>query len=147
MRLGLVEDPDRRPLPTLGRHGDDAEVDAAVVDVDGDAAVLRDPLLGDVELAHDLDPRDDAGDHPPRHASGLAEDAVDPEADAHVLLLDLEVDVGGALVDRLAEDRVDELDDRRVVGRLAQLGDVGRLRLDLLLVLGDRLGDRASRAS
>ena len=82
-------------------------------------------LLGDVELAHDLDARDDAGDHPLRHAGDLVEDAVDAEADAHVALLGLEVDVGGALVDRLAEDRVDELDDRRVVGGLAQLGDLG----------------------
>ena len=52
--------------------------------------------------------------------------------------LGLEVDVGGALVDGLAEDRVDELDDRRVVGRLAQLGDVGELEPVLLLLL-DRL--------
>ena len=44
-------------------------------------------------------------------------------------------------VDRLAEDRVDELDHRRVVGGLAQLGDVAEL--GLLLVLVDRLGDRA----
>ena len=50
------------------------------------------------------------------------------------------MDVGGALVDRLAEDRVDELDHRRVVGGLAQLGDLG-VALVLLLLL-DRLGDR-----
>ena len=45
------------------------------------------------------------------------------------LLAGLEVDVGGALGGGLAEDRVDELDHRRVVGRLAQLGDVAELEL------------------
>ena len=56
-------------------------------------------------------------------------------------LLGLEVDVGGALGDRLAEDRVDELDHRRVVGRLAQVADLGALEVLLLLLVGDRLGD------
>ena len=84
--------------------------------------------------------RDDAGDHPLRHPRRLVQHAVDPEADPHLALVRLEVDVGGALGDRLAEDRVDELDHRRVVGRLAQLGDLApRPRL---LVLLDRLGDR-----
>ena len=45
-------------------------------------------------------------------------------------------------LDRLAEDRVDELDHRRVVGRLAQLGDLAALALVVLLLV-DRLGDRA----
>ena len=39
----------------------------------------------------------------------------------------LEVDVGGALVDALGDERVDELDDRRVVGGLAQVDDLGAL--------------------
>ncbi len=86
----------------------------------------------------------DAGDHPLRHARRLVEHAVDAEADPHLVLAGLEVDVGGALGRRLAEDRVDELDHRRVVGGLAQLGDLAEL--GLLLVLVDRLGDRASRA-
>ena len=36
-----------------------------------------------------------------------------------------EVDVGGALLDGLGDDPVDELDDRRVVGGLAQVDDLG----------------------
>ena len=47
---------------------------------------------------------------------GLAQNAVDPEADPHLVLVGLEVDVGGALPHRLAEDAVDELDHRRVLG-------------------------------
>ena len=103
-----------------------------------DAPVLRHALLGDVHVAHDLHAADDAGDHALRHPRRLVEHAVDAEADAHLALAGLEVDVRSSLGHRLAEDRVDELDHRRVLGGLAQLGD---LRLALLLVLLDRLRD------
>src|SRR3712207_9421466 len=52
-RVVLVEDADRRALALLRRQGRDTKVDAAILDVDADAAVLGDPLLGDVELAHE----------------------------------------------------------------------------------------------
>ena len=71
------------------------------------------------------------------------EHAVDAEAHAHLAALGLEVDVRGALVDRLADDRVDELDDRRVVRGLADLGDLR----ELLLADLDRLGDRVVEAA
>ena len=63
----------------------------------------------------------------------LDEHAVDAEAHAHVRALGLEVDVGRALLDRLGDDLVDELDDRRVVGGLAQVDDLGRAVLDVVL--------------
>ena len=78
------------------------------------------------------------GDHAARDLGRLAQHAVDAEAHAHLAALGLEVDVGRALLDRLGDDRVDELDDRRVVRGLADLGDLG----ELLLALLDRLGDR-----
>ena len=37
--------------------------------------------LGDVEVGHDLDPRDQSGREPPRHGGRVDRDAVDPEAD------------------------------------------------------------------
>ena len=46
---------------------------------------------------------------------GLLEHAVDAVADAHVLVVGLEVDVGGAALDGLRDDLVDELDDRGVL--------------------------------
>ena len=45
------------------------------------------------------------------------------------------MDVGGALLDGLADQRVHELDDRRVGGRLAQVDDLAPV------VLVDGLGD------
>ena len=78
-----------------------------------DPAVLRDPALGDVETRHDFQTRDhralqrlDVFRH--RH---LDQAAVDPVADAQVGGQRLDVDVGRALVERLADDLVDELDD------------------------------------
>ena len=56
----------------------------------------------------------------------------------------LEVDVRRAALSGLGDDRVDELDDRRVVGRLAQVDDLQRP--GALLVLVDRLLDRVLEA-
>ena len=65
----------------------------------------------------------------------LGEHAVDAVADDELAGDGLEVDVGGAELDGLGDDRVDELDDRRVVGGLAQVDDLGAV------VVVDRLGD------
>ncbi len=84
-----------------------------------DAAVLRQALLGDVELGHDLEARDhgalqrlDVLRH--RH---LVQHAVDAVADAQVVLHGLDVDVRRALVERFADDLVHELDDARLPHR------------------------------
>ena len=50
-----------------------------------------------------------------RRLRHLAQHAVDAEADAVELLVRLEVDVGGAAADRVDQDLLQELDDRRVV--------------------------------
>ena len=61
------------------------------------------------------------------HGRGLEQHAVDAEAHAQLgCLVGLEVDVRGAVLDRLGDDLVDELDDRRVVGGLAQVDDLRR---------------------
>ena len=55
---------------------------------------------------------------------------IDAEPDAKRLLVRLPVDVAGALLDGVGQHLVDELHDRRLVGRLLQLEDVdfrGRL--------------------
>ena len=111
---------------------DDAQVDVVAVDGEPDAAVLRDAALGDVEVAHDLHAADDAADHAPRHGGRVDEHAVDAEAHAQLVAVGREVHVGGALLDGLGDDPVDELDDRRVLGGLAQLDDLGAALLLLL---------------
>ena len=95
-----------------------------------------DALLGDVELRHDLDPRDDRAVVPlVDRVHRLVEDAVDPVLDEDDVLLRLDVDVRRPPLDRVEDDRVDELDDRRRVLR----DPVDREGLFPLLVLADEL--------
>ena len=109
------------PSPSHARHRHDAGVDRVALDGQRTRPSCGSAPLGDVEVGHDLHARDDARDHPARDLRGLAQHAVDAEAHAHLAALGLEVDVRGALLDGLGDDRVDELDDRRVVGGLADL--------------------------
>ena len=120
----LVEDAQHGRLAADERQRRHADVDLAAVDGQGHAPVLRRAALGDVQLGHDLDARDDAGHHLARDPRRVGEHAVDAVADEDLARAGLEVDVGGALLDALPHDGVHELDDRRVVGRLAQVADV-----------------------
>src|ERR1041385_998239 len=81
-------------------NGGRPEVDGAAGWRELEAAVLRDALLGDVELRHDLDARDDRGvmalvDRVER----LVEDAVDAVFDDHLVVARLDVNVRGAALD------------------------------------------------
>ena len=106
--------------------------DAVLVEADLDAAVLRQPLLGDVELRHDLDARRDRVAELHRRAHDVVENPVDAVADAQLLLVRLDVDVARALLDRRHQHDVDQPDDRRFLALLGQ-----RLGADLLQLLED----------
>ena len=125
---------------------------------------MRDPALGDVHLAHDLDTRDHRILDLLGHALHLVEDAVDPISDLHAVFVRLEVDVRRAHLERLEEHHIDQLDDRRLVGDVEQVlgitdecGEiVERLSFDRLdrlvdhvrlvtVGLVDLCGDRAAR--
>ena len=76
------------------RHNAHAEVDGAAVVLHAETAVLRYAALGNVELAHDLDTRDNGGvmllaDR--RHR--LGEHAVNAELDAHRVVAGFDVNV------------------------------------------------------
>ena len=130
---GAVEDPEHDLLAVGGRENGDAQIERLAAETDRDAAVLRRAPLGDVELAHDLQTRDDRRLHRLRDGRDLTCHAVDPRAHHHLVLLGLEVDVGGAVLDRLRHRRVHELDGRALaagLGDLLALG--GPLELGLL---------------
>src|SRR5439155_19485480 len=77
-----------------------AEIDLALaVQLRREAAVLRLALLGNVHFREDLEDVDDALAHRPAERLGGVQDAVDPQADAHVVAGRLQVDVGGAALD------------------------------------------------
>ena len=114
----LVEDADDRVLAVHARHDRHAEVDRLARQAQLEAAVLRHALLGDVELRHDLDARDDRAvealvDRPHRRL----QHAVDPVLHVHRVVLRLDVDVAGAALDGGVDRRVDQADDRARIGR------------------------------
>ena len=84
-------------------------------DLELDAAVLRHAALGDVELRHDLEARDERRLELQRRLHDFLQRAVDAVAHAQLVLEALEVDVRRAALHGVGEDRVDELDDRRVI--------------------------------
>ena len=71
-----------------------------------------------------------AGTSETGHGGRLVEHAVDAVADPHLVLLRLEVDVGGAAVDGLADHALDELDDRGVLAADAERDGLGREVVD-----------------
>src|SRR5437867_5928764 len=120
----FVENAEDRLFAEDRRKRRDAEVDLAGVIPELDAAVLRHPAFGDIEVGHDLQPRENRRFQPLRRRQHLVEHAVHPKADPEDLLVGLEVDVGGALLDGVDQHHVDQFHDRRFVGRLLQLEDV-----------------------
>ncbi len=77
-----------------------------------DAAVLRAALLRQVRAGEELDAGDDGLVDDLRDDVDVVQDAVDPQAHQGEVALGLEVDVGGALLERVAEDVVEGLDHR-----------------------------------
>ena len=151
--------------PLHARHDRHAEVDRLARHLQLEAAVLRHALLGDVELGHDLDARDDRAvellrDRPHRRL----QHAVDAVLHVHRVVAGLDVDVARAPLNGREDRRIDELDDRADVAREPLDGEVlvevvvvleelnlealGRLfehALRALALLEDRL-DRRPRA-
>ena len=80
-----------------------------------DAAVLRRARLGDVHAAHHLQAHHHRRPVVLVQAADLAQHAVDAVADAQEALLRLEVDVGGAALHRVVEQRVDQPHHRLAV--------------------------------
>ena len=72
--------------------------------------------LGDVHVRHHFQARDDGRlqEAQLRRDRDFVQDAVDAVTNAQIVLERLDVDVGRALVNRFADDLVDELHDRRV---------------------------------
>ena len=121
----------------------------AAFGVQRDAAVLRLAPLGDVELREHLQARRHAGGEPLRDPLHLVQDAVDAEADDERVVLRVEVDVAGAVLGGLEDDRVDQADERRVRDAVVGLEVVARPRLvlEVELVLDERGALPASRGA
>jgi hypothetical protein len=119
----LVEDAHDDLLAEHGGERRDAQVVGRPSMTTGDAAVLRDALLRDVQVGHDLDAARERRLRLLRHDHAVDQDAVDAVADLEVLAGRLQVDVGALLVDATGDDAVGEPDDGRLRGQLLELLD------------------------
>ena len=119
-------------------HDGNAEVDGAPVVRHAEAAVLRHAALGDIELAHDLDTRNDGrvmllADR--RH--GLRQHAVNAELDAHRIVAGLDVNVTGPPLQRGEDRGIDQADDRADVALRGQPVDGDGFFAGLLVFADD----------
>ena len=143
--LLLVEQAQHHALAAQRGHGRDAHVHLAVLQAQADAAVLRQPPLGDVELRHDLDAADDRGREVRRRRGRGLQHAVHAIAHVQAVGVALEVHVRGARLERLDQQQVHEPHHRRLVGEVQEV-----VERDLVGVLAARLaaaeaGDQAFR--
>ncbi len=108
---------------TAGNHRH-AHVDLAAAGADRDAAILRQPALGDVEPGDQLDTAAERIEAVARVCLARVQHAVHAEADGERIRAGLEVDVRGVGIDSGREDGVSEFDDRRFLCEFAQPADV-----------------------
>src|SRR5271166_3795845 len=107
-----------------GGHDGDAEVDGAGVIADPETAILRDAALGDIELAHDLDTRDDGGVVLLGNGlHGLLQYAIDAILDDHGVVARLDVNVAGPPLQCRKNGGVHQPNDGADVGLGRQLLD------------------------
>ncbi len=130
LQVALVQKTQNDLLAEEGREHRDTVVHVlAAAKLDLDAAVLRQAALGDVELAHDLDAGCYGVFQLQRRFHHLVEHAVDAVAHPEELLVRLDMDIGRLLLDGVGENKVDQLDDRGVLGGALQRADIDLLFL------------------
>ncbi len=118
------------------RQRGNAQIHFAAQRLDLDAAVLRQPALGDVELGHQLHARNHGGLQLARRRVLIVEHAIHAIADAKFLFERLQVDVAGALFNRRRDDRVHQADDGRFARHVAQVLQIFRHLAGLELEIG-----------
>src|SRR4030095_1489581 len=107
----LVQDTDDGVLAMDARHDRDTEVDSLTGHAHLETSVLRNALLGDVELRHHFHARDDrAVKLLPDRTHGRLEDSIDAVLHVNGVVACLDVDVAGASLDGGVDRGVHQLD-------------------------------------
>jgi len=107
-----------------GRHGGDTQVELLAADPVHDASVLRQAALGNIQPRHDLDAGNDRAGRARRRGFDFLQHAVDTVTHLEPVLERLDVNIGGARLDRALEDQVDQANDRGLGSQVAQVLDV-----------------------
>ncbi len=130
-------------LAVLGRHRRDTNVDRGVAQLDGEATVLWQALLGNIQAGHQLEAQDQRRGNL-RIGFGLhMQHAVDAKTDHQRLFLRFDVNVRSAHLQRFFEHRVEQLDHRRIFGTGGQAENVAELGRDVAHVGREFLGQTA----
>ena len=112
----LVENTHDDLLAVDGRENRNTHVDFLLERLDLEAAILRAPALGNVEVGENLDSRHDGVVQGLWRRWPVDELAVDAVPEARSLFHRLEVDIGRLCLESLDHDRVDHADDRCLAG-------------------------------
>ena len=122
----FVEQPEHDLLAPQRGQSANAEIElllaAANVHLQHDAAVLRQPLLADIEFRHDLQAGGDGVLQLQRRRHDRLQHAVNTEADAEFFFVRLDMNVAGSPLDSVAQHNVHQLDDWSFIGCFFQFG-------------------------
>jgi hypothetical protein len=100
----------------LGGQSRDAQIDRPAGDVFLNPAILRQTALRDVEVGHDLQPRDYRHGQMPRRRRHFVERPIHPVPNFEFGFERLEMNVGSPVLHRLIHDQIDVANDRRGIG-------------------------------
>ena len=123
-KIGLVQNTQHALLAVDRRHKRDPQINVAAADPDAHASVLGQTALGDVEVAHDFEPRRQRHLHVFGRRRHVHQRTVYAITQADSFLERFNVNIARAILDRLHDDEVGELDDGSFLGGGRQLVDV-----------------------
>src|SRR5713226_6995348 len=115
-----IENADHHLLSEGGGKGGDAKLDLAAVTLGLDSPVLGSAFLGDIKPGNHLHPADHRRVYAQRKRVDRMKHAVDAKPHQRGISLRLDVDVGGSIVECIAQQVVHRL-DHRLVGSLELL--------------------------
>src|SRR5579883_258672 len=113
--VGAVQNADNDAFAKEGGQDAHAHIDRVSANVQFDAAVLREPAFGDIEVRHNLDTAGDCGREVAWWRDHFVEHAIAPVTHLVFVFERFEVDVGSVVADRHQKNHVDELPHRRGV--------------------------------
>src|SRR5205085_1977095 len=110
-------------LAPRARQGRDADIDHFAAEAYGQAAILRQPPLGDVEPGNQLDARRHRVKSIPRQGQPSLQHAIETKAYPEIVLGRFYMDVRSPLIEGLPDQIVHQFDYRRLFGELPQMAN------------------------
>ena len=123
----LFQQTQHRAFAMTGRQRGHPHVDRPAADAQRNTAILRQPFFRNVQLRHDLDPRDQRAMQRLLRPHDIAQGAIDTKAHHRRSLERFDMNIRSLFARCLRQQRVDHADDRRVVFRFEQILDLGNV--------------------